>query len=50
MGEVNYFARERGGVIDWQRNGTFLKEKGYTELIGDEAIKLIPMQSSAPAK
>ena len=42
MGEVNYFTRERGGVIDWQRNGTFLKEKGYyTELIGDEAIKLI---------
>ena len=42
VGEVNYFTRERGGLIDWQRNGTFLKEKGYyTELIGDEAIKLI---------
>jgi arylsulfatase A-like enzyme len=45
MGEVNYFTRERGGVIDWQRNGTFLKEKGYyTTLIGDEAVKLIDQQ------
>ena len=45
MGEVEYFTRERGGVIDWQRNGTFLKEKGYyTTLIGDEAVKLIDQQ------
>ncbi|MGJ0620477.1 MAG: arylsulfatase B [Methylocystis sp.] len=45
MGEVNYFTRERGGVIDWQRNGTFLKEDGYyTTLIGDEAVKLIDQQ------
>ena len=45
VGEVNYFTRERGGMIDWQRNGTFLKEKGYyTDLIGDEAIKLIDQQ------
>jgi arylsulfatase A-like enzyme len=21
-----YFTRERGGVIDWQRNGKFIKE------------------------
>ena len=42
VGEVDYFTRERGGMIDWQRNGVFLKEKGYyTTLIGDEAIKLI---------
>ena len=42
MGEVNYFTRERGGVIDWQRDGTFLKEDGYyTTLISDEAVKLI---------
>ncbi len=42
VGEVNYFTHERGGVVDWQRNGTFLKENGYyTTLIGDEAIKLI---------
>jgi arylsulfatase A-like enzyme len=45
MGEVNYFTRERGGVIDWQRDGTFLKEQGYyTTLIGDEAVKLIEEQ------
>ena len=29
MGEVDYFTRKRGGVIDWQRNGTFIDEKGY---------------------
>ncbi|WP_292532625.1 arylsulfatase [Methylocystis sp.] len=45
MGEVDYFTRERGGVIDWQRNGTFLKEDGYyTTLIGNEAVKLIDEQ------
>lgn len=45
MGEVNYFTRERGGVIDWQRNGKFLKEEGYyTTLIGNEAVKLIGEQ------
>lgn len=45
MGEVNYFTRERGGVIDWQRNGKFLKEQGYyTTLIGDDAVKLIDQQ------
>jgi arylsulfatase A-like enzyme len=32
----------RGGLVDWQRNGTFLKEEGYyTTLIGNEAVKLI---------
>jgi arylsulfatase A-like enzyme len=45
MGEVNYFTRERGGVIDWQRNSRFLKEDGYyTTLIGNEAVKLIEEQ------
>jgi arylsulfatase A-like enzyme len=42
---VDYFTRERGGLIDWQRNGEFLTEKGYyTNLIGDDAIKLIDRQ------
>lgn len=41
MGEVDYFTKDRGGVIDWQRNGKFLKEPGYyTTLIGNEAVKL----------
>ena len=42
VGEVDYFTKERGGVIDWQRNGTFLKEDGYyTQQIGEEAVGLI---------
>ena len=45
VGEIDYFTHERGGVIDWQRNGKFLKENGYfTKLIGDDAIKLIDQQ------
>jgi arylsulfatase A-like enzyme len=45
MGEVDYFTKDRGGVIDWQRNGKFLKEQGYyTKLIGDEAVKFIEQQ------
>ena len=42
VGEVDYFTKDRGGVIDWQRNGTFLKEEGYyTRQIGNEAVGLI---------
>ncbi len=42
VGEVDYFTKERGGIVDWQRNGKFLKEEGYyTDLIGDDAVKLI---------
>ncbi|NES64689.1 MAG: arylsulfatase [Okeania sp. SIO2D1] len=47
LGEVDYFTKEREGVIDWQRNGEKLNteeapENGYyTELVGDEAVKLI---------
>jgi arylsulfatase A-like enzyme len=45
MGEVDYFTRERGGIIDWQRNGVFLKEQGYyMTLIGNDAVKLIDAQ------
>jgi arylsulfatase A-like enzyme len=45
MGEVEYFTHERGGVIDWQRNGKFIDQKGYyTQLIGDDAVKLIEKQ------
>jgi arylsulfatase A-like enzyme len=45
VGEVENFTRERCDLIDWQRNGTFLKEKGYyTDFIGDDAIKLIGQQ------
>lgn len=42
VGEVDYFTKERGGLIDWQRNGQFLREEGYfTTQLGDEAEKLI---------
>ncbi len=45
VGEVDYFTRERGGLIDWQRNGVFLKERGYySNLIGDDAVRLIDQQ------
>jgi arylsulfatase A-like enzyme len=48
MGEVDYFTKERGGLIDWQRNGTFFKEDGYyTTLIGNEAVKLIEEQDAS---
>lgn len=47
VGEVDYFTKERGGIIDFQRNGEFLgnTEPGYyTTQIGDEAVKLIEAQ------
>jgi arylsulfatase A-like enzyme len=48
VGEVDYFTKERGGLVDWQRNGKFFKEEGYhTALIGDEAVKLIDAQDKA---
>ncbi len=47
VGEVDYFTHDRGGIIDWQRNGTFLKEPGYyMTLIGNEAVKLIDEQDA----
>ena len=48
VGEVDYFTHDRGGVTDWQRNGTFLREDGYyVDLIGDEAVKLINSHDQA---
>ena len=42
VGEVDYFTKERAGVLDWQRNGQFIKEEGYfTTQIGNEAVSLI---------
>lgn len=44
VGEVDYFTKERGGIIDFQRDGQFLgnTEPGYyTTQIGDEAVKII---------
>jgi len=48
VGEVDYFTKERGGIIDWQRNGKFLREEGYyTDLIGNEAVQLIEKHDPA---
>jgi arylsulfatase A-like enzyme len=42
VGEVDYFTKVRGGIVDWQRDGKFLQEnRYYLPLIGDEAIKMI---------
>ncbi len=47
VGEVDYFTKVRGGIVDWQRDGKFLREKGYyLDLIGDEAVKLIEKQDT----
>ena len=45
VGEVDYFTKTRGGIVDWQRDGKFLQEKAYyLTLIGDEAVKIIEKQ------
>ncbi len=48
VGEVDFYTKDRGGVVDWQRNGTFLREDGYyTDLIGNEAVRLIEKHDNA---
>jgi arylsulfatase A-like enzyme len=48
VGEIDYFTHERGGLVDWQRNGKFLKEQGYyTELIGNDAVRIIETHDTA---
>jgi arylsulfatase A-like enzyme len=45
VGEVDYFTKMRGGIVDWQRDGKFFQEKEYyLPLIGDEAVKMIDKQ------
>ena len=48
VGEVDYFTKVRGGIVDWQRDGKFFQESGYyLDLIGDEAVKLIEKQDTS---
>jgi len=48
VGEVDYFTKDRGGIIDWQRDGKFFKEDGYyTTLIGNEAVNIIKSHDTA---
>ena len=45
VGEVDYFTKIRGGIVDWQRDGRFLQEKAYyLPLIGNEAVRMIEKQ------
>jgi len=47
VGEVDYFTKMRGGIVDWQKDGKFFQEKGYyLDLIGDEAVKIIEKQDN----
>ena len=46
VGEVDYFTHKRAGILDWQRDGTFIDEEGYyLDLIGNEAVKIIEHQT-----
>ena len=48
VGEVDYFTKHRGGLVDWQRDGKFSKEDGYfTTLIGNEAVNIIENHSTS---
>ena len=45
VGEVDYFSKMRGGIVDWQRDGKFMQETTYyLPLIGDEAVQQIERQ------
>jgi len=47
IGNVDYYTKETAGVVDWQRNGKYLKENGYfTDLITKDAVRIIEEQSS----
>eukprot|EP00009_Paramoeba_aestuarina_P009008 CAMPEP_0201510730 /NCGR_PEP_ID=MMETSP0161_2-20130828/3299_1 /ASSEMBLY_ACC=CAM_ASM_000251 /TAXON_ID=180227 /ORGANISM="Neoparamoeba aestuarina, Strain SoJaBio B1-5/56/2" /LENGTH=579 /DNA_ID=CAMNT_0047905949 /DNA_START=64 /DNA_END=1806 /DNA_ORIENTATION=+ len=42
IGNVDYFTHERGGQLDWQRDGVFFKEEGHVEeLLNAEAERVI---------
>jgi len=44
-GGVGYWDHNHGGGHDWQRNGTTVREEGYsTRLIADEAIRILTIR------
>ncbi|MFZ1413329.1 MAG: sulfatase-like hydrolase/transferase [Defluviicoccus sp.] len=52
MGEVDYFTKERGGLIDWQRNGEFLREDAFalpTQSTAQETAAEPPTKAEAAA-
>jgi arylsulfatase B len=47
-GAIDYFTHEREGGLDWHRNGSSLREEGYsTYLIGAEAMRIIKSRDKA---
>ena len=49
FGSIDYYTHERNNQMDWYRNGTPLKEEGYsTHLVAKEACSLI--EKHAPSK
>jgi len=45
FGMLDYFTHERGGELDWYRDGQKVKEEGYTtHLLRDEACRVINRQ------
>jgi arylsulfatase A-like enzyme len=45
FGMLDYFTHERGGELDWYRDGQKVKEAGYTtHLLRDEACRVIARQ------
>ncbi len=46
IGNVDYYTKERGGVVDWQRNGVQIKDEGYlTDLITKDTVRIIEEQN-----
>jgi arylsulfatase A-like enzyme len=49
FGSIDYYTHERNNQMDWYRNGTPLKEEGYsTHLVANEACSVI--EKHAPSK
>lgn len=47
-GAHDYYTHERGGALDWQRDGASLSEEGYTtELLGNEAVRFVQEQANS---
>ena len=48
-GGLDYYTRLVLGGVDWQRNGSTVREEGYTtDLLADEAVRLIRERGDAP--
>src|SRR5262249_25213067 len=47
IGELDYFTHDEHGVLDWFRDNSPVREKGYTTaLLGDDAVKYINAQDA----